>query len=171
MKKKEVIITRAGTADAELIADLSRSTFYQAYAKANTVDDMERFMNEQFARERLIKEVVDGSGIFLLAYDGNEAVGYVRMRVNHQLNNGDAIEIARLYVAAHVIGKGVGSALMESCLQIAKDMQMKTVWLGVWEKNDRAITFYQKWGFEKFGEQIFQLGTDRQTDYLMKKML
>lgn len=171
MEKNKIIVRRATAADAALIADLSRTTFYQAFAKDNTKSDMELFMNEQFTKEALMQEVVEENGIFLLAYDGEEAVGYARIRVENKLKQEAAIEVARIYALDTAIGKGVGKALMETCLQISNDMQMKAVWLGVWEKNERAIAFYQKWGFEKFGEHKFLLGTDLQTDCLMKKNL
>jgi ribosomal protein S18 acetylase RimI-like enzyme len=45
------------------------------------------------------------------------------------------------------------------------------VWLGVWEKNLRAISFYEKNGFIAFDQHIFQLGDDRQTDIMMKKLI
>lgn len=171
MEKTKITVKRATVTDASLIADLSRTTFYQAFAKDNTESDMELFMNEQFTKERLMQEVEKGAGIFLLAYDSDEAVGYARIRVDNKLKHEDAVEVARIYALDKAIGKGVGKALMETCLQIANDMQMKAVWLGVWEKNERAIAFYQKWGFEKFGEHKFLLGTDLQTDCLMKKIL
>ncbi|MEN9961197.1 MAG: Protease synthase and sporulation negative regulatory protein 1, partial [Bacteroidota bacterium] len=38
----------------------------------------------------------------------------------------------------------------------------------VWEKNSRAIRFYEKQGFVAFDQHIFQLGEDAQTDILMK---
>jgi diamine N-acetyltransferase len=58
---------------------------------------------------------------------------------------------------------------MEKSLAIAKELKKDIVWLGVWEHNQRAIDFYTKWGFEKFGTHVFQLGDDPQTDWLMKK--
>ena len=67
--------------------------------------------------------------------------------------------------------KGVGPALMQACMDIAKELKKSVIWLGVWEKNSRAIAFYQKWGFEKFGEHIFPIGDDPQTDWLMKKAM
>ena len=80
-----------------------------------------------------------------------------------------ALEVARLYAVTSQIGKGVGSQLMQACLQIAKEKNKEWLWLGVWEKNQRAIDFYTKWGFEKFDETDFLLGDDMQRDWLMKK--
>ena len=41
------------------------------------------------------------------------------------------------------------------------------MWLGVWERNARAIAFYAKWGFIDIGDHVFMLGSDRQTDRIM----
>ena len=51
---------------------------------------------------------------------------------------------------------------------MGKEMGYKKVWLGVWEKNFRAIRFYKKYGFKKFGQHKFLLGNDLQTDYLLE---
>lgn len=167
-------IVEATKKDAALIADMSRKTFYDSFAADNTQEDMDKFLNEQFTREKLIEEVGAPGNIFLLAYDGDEAVGYARMREtpNPVLpDGGPAIEIARIYAVQKSIGKGVGSALMQQCIEKAKELKVRLIWLGVWEKNYKAIAFYSKWGFEQFGEHLFMLGNDPQTDWLMKKTL
>lgn len=160
--------------DAELIANLSRQTFHETFASHNTQADMEMFMNEQFTKEALMKEVGEPGNIFLLAYDEDVPVGYVRMRENNnppELNGAAAIEVARIYAVAAAIGKGVGKLLMQRCIDIARQNGKDIIWLGVWEQNQRAIEFYSKWGFEKFGTHVFLLGNDPQMDWLMKKIV
>ena len=135
---------------------------------------MDRFLNEQFTREALIKEVGAEGNIFLLAYADNEVTGYVRMREGEkrpEFEDAPSIEIARIYATQQSIGKGTGSALMQRCIEIAKEMNKEVIWLGVWEHNLRAIQFYSKWGFEKFAEHDFVLGKDVQTDWLMRRIL
>lgn len=51
---------------------------------------------------------------------------------------------------------------------MAKDIKADYVWLGVWEENPRAISFYRKNSFVEFDKHIFVLGDDEQTDILMK---
>ena len=171
---KEISISKASVKDAEVIARLSRQTFYDAFAADNTKENMDKFMQEQFSKEELMKEVTDMNGIFFLAYDEDNAVGYVRMREGEkyaEFKNAPSIEIARIYALQSAIGKGVGSALIKLCIETAKELNKKILWLGVWEHNKRAIDFYSKWGFEKFGEHTFVLGDDPQTDWLMKKII
>ena len=170
----QVNIRIAGRDDAELIADLSRKTFYDTFAPDNTKENMDRFMREQFSRSALMQEVGEKDSIFFLAYADDQPVGYARLRekgLRFGLENKSPIEIARIYAVNDKIGKGVGSALMQQCMDTAREMKKEVIWLGVWKKNHRAVDFYTKWGFEIFGEQDFILGRDVQKDWLMKKDL
>lgn len=164
-----ITIRQATVADAALIADLSRKTFYETFAAQNTAADMEQFMTEQFTREALMAEVGAPGNTFLLAFTGEEPAGYARLR--EEQDNPTTIEIARLYAASSMIGKGVGKALMQACIDLAQEQGRKTMWLGVWEKNARTIAFYTAWGFEKAGVHDFVLGTDVQCDWIMQKQL
>ena len=160
--------------DAALIADISRQTFYDTFAADNTEADMQKFLNEQFTKGRLMLEVGAPENIFLLACHENNIAGYVKLREGKKLaalNGATSMEIARLYVVKDFLGKGAGKFLMQASLDIAKEKNKEVVWLGVWEKNQRAIDFYTAWGFEKFDECDFLLGDDIQRDWLMKKEL
>ena len=83
----------------------------------------------------------------------------------------NAMEIERIYVLSSFHGKKVGQFLYEHAIQIARDKNVRFVWLGVWEENPRAIQFYKKNGFVEFDKHIFKLGDDLQTDIMMKLVL
>ena len=168
----EITLRAATSKDAELIADISRQTFYETFASENTQENMDKFMNIQFAKEKLIGELSDADNIFFLAYQGDEVAGYLKLRDGQnpdQLQNLPAIEIVRIYSVTSMIGKGIGKLLMQKSIDEAIRRNKTVIWLGVWEKNHRAINFYTKWGFVKFGEHDFILGNDIQTDWLMKR--
>jgi len=169
-----IIVREATIKDAELIADMSRETFYDSFAAQNSKEDMDIFLAETFTKDVLMKEVGAERNIFFLAYEDDEPVGYVRIRENNippALGTDRAIEVARIYAVKNSIGKGVGRALMQKCIDFAILKNHHTIWLGVWEHNQRAIDFYTHWGFEKFAEHDFILGNDVQKDWLMKKLL
>jgi len=174
MEKPVIRIRIAGAEDAALVAGLSRRTFYETFASHNTAENMRIFLEEQFPPERQMAEVGAPGRIFLLAYIGDEPAGYASMRETEppqELHGQKAIEIVQLYSEQKMIGKGVGAALMRACLDQAGQRGKDWVWLGVWEHNQRAIAFYRKWGFERFGEHVFLVGLDAQTDWWMKKSL
>jgi ribosomal protein S18 acetylase RimI-like enzyme len=169
---QEITIHFATEKDAELIADLSRKTFVESFAAENSKQNMDKFMSEQFTKQKLMDEVKQPWHVFFIAFTGQDAVGYVKMRdsaVPSQLLNQSCLEIARIYSVQRTIGKGVGKKLMQTCHDIGRAKGKKILWLGVWEQNHRAIQFYTRWGFEKFSEQNFILGDDVQRDWLMMK--
>lgn len=153
---------------------MSRRTFYDSFAAQNTPEDIALYMDKQFTRESLMAEVGMPGNIFLLAYLEGQPAGYARL-LEHELpqgaGEGPAIEIVRIYAERSAIGKGVGKALMQYAIDLGREKGKKWIWLGVWEHNHRAIAFYTKWGFEKFGDHPFILGSDVQTDWWMKRKL
>jgi ribosomal protein S18 acetylase RimI-like enzyme len=160
--------------DAEVIADFSHRTFCDAFGSFNTKENMDKFIRNDFNRKKLIAQVSEPGNIFLLAYQHDELTGYVRLLESNnppELGEIDTIEISRIYVENKITAKGIGSALMQKCVDVAREKNKKIIWLGVWEHNARAIAFYEKWGFEIFSDHIFMLGDDMQTDILMKKNL
>ena len=169
-----VTVRYATAGDAENIAVLSRQTFYDTFASFNTKEDMDIYMHASFSVPALIKETSAAENTFLVAFMDEELVGYAKLADSKNppgLADVPAIEISRIYATQKTIGHGVGRALMQQCIQVAKEKNKEVVWLGVWEENHRAISFYSKFGFEKFGAHDFVLGNDVQTDWLMKKYI
>ena len=165
------IVRLARKEDGGLIADISRQTFYETFSANNSPENMAKFFNLQFSRENLVDELNDVHNIFFLAYFEEQVAGYLKLR-DHlappELKNLPGLEIMRIYSVTGMIGKGIGRLLMQTSIDEAIKRNKSVIWLGVWEHNHRAIDFYQKWGFEKFGEHDFVLGDDVQTDWLMK---
>ena len=80
-------------------------------------------------------------------------------------------ELARIYADAEYHGRGIGVALLETCIREARGSGAETLWLGVWEKNPRAIAFYRREGFSEVGEHTFKVGEDHQRDVIMTRPL
>lgn len=171
--EETIKITIAGKPDAATIADLSRRTFYDTFAPHNTPENMELFLNTQFTVKQLMQQVGAPGNTFLLARLGAAPVGYARLfegaELPAALAGTKAIEVARIYAEKNVIGRGIGKALMQSCIDFARQKGMEWIWLGVWEHNHRAISFYEKMGFAIFDRHIFLLGQDVQYDWCMRR--
>jgi len=86
-----------------------------------------------------------------------------------EVKDNKALEIERIYVLKEFQGKKVGQLLYEKAMQIAIQKNAAYVWLGVWEKNPKAINFYKKNSFVEFDKHLFMLGNDQQTDIMMRK--
>ena len=172
MISQKLKIRRATIDDAILIASLGARTFEASFGADNRLEDMEQYLSLSFSETHIEAQLSDLSSIFLLAYEKCKAVGYVMLRVSKKpisVNGSKPVELVRLYIEEEIIGKGYGSALMNSCLEEAKKKGHRTIWLGVWEKNLRAIRFYEKWGFKKVDTKDFVLGSDLQHDHIMAR--
>jgi len=168
------MIRKATRTDGKLIAEISRTTFYETFAEFNTKENMDLFMERQFGADKLASEPGEPGNIFFLAYYNDELAGYAKLRDPLPATEGHSvheIEIARIYSTKAMIGKGIGKALILQCMAEGRLLGKTHIWLGVWEKNQRAIDFYLKFGFIKTGEHAFVLGRDIQTDWIMKREL
>jgi ribosomal protein S18 acetylase RimI-like enzyme len=162
----------ATPADNILLTELGARTFFDTFAGDNTHEDMAAYLASAFSPQKQTNELADPLNIFLIAEIGDAAVGYARLHLGvppPAITGIRSIEIARFYADKAWIRRGVGPALMQACLELARQKGCDTVWLDVWECNPRAIAFYRKWGFEVVGDQTFQLGSDLQHDLLMQR--
>jgi len=169
-----ILIRAAIDQDTVPLAAISRATFYDSFSAENTEADMQKHLQDYYADEKIRAEIADADNLFLLAIENDSLIGYCKLSTKKKSEAAalaTPIEIERIYAIQSAIGKGVGKSLMEASIQYAIGHHYATIWLGVWEHNPRAIGFYSKWGFEKFGEHLFVVGNDPQTDWLMKKTL
>ena len=168
------MIRRANIDDADLLTELGARTFSETFAANNTPEDMTAYLASSFSREKQAEELADPHSLFLITQADGVAVGYAMLRsgeVEHGVTGDKPIELVRLYVSRESLGSGLGAALMQACIDEAKERGHKTLWLGVWEHNARAQVFYRKWNFHEVGTHVFQLGDDSQTDILMQRSI
>jgi ribosomal protein S18 acetylase RimI-like enzyme len=167
-----ITIRRAAPADAARLSAFAGAAFTDTFGPDNRPEDMAAYLGESFGEVIQRAEIDDPEVTVLLAEADTELVGYAMLRdgeVAAPVDSPRALEVARLYAGKQWIGAGVGAVLMQSCLAEARSRDKDTVWLGVWERNARAIAFYRRWGFADVGSQSFQLGADRQTDRVMAR--
>lgn len=170
-----MILSRFATvADTTNLALFCRNTFYDTYYLQNTQADMVLYMQQYLNDDSIKLELENADNIFIIMLDDEAIIGYAKLTdsiMPKALKSLTGLQISRIYAAKNYIGKGLGKQLMKQSIQLAVEKNKQVIWLGVWEKNRHAIDFYQEFGFEKFGEEIFVLGKDEQTDWLMQKQL
>lgn len=186
MAQTEITIRIARPEEYILLSEFGRRTFEIYFSAHNTPENMSAYLAKAFSPARQAAELADPAGVYLLAEVEGELAGYAHLHLgppvlescelaasalHANLPDTPAIEIVRIYADSPWIGKGVGPALMQACLDEARNRGCDLVWLGVWEHNPRAQAFYHKWGFEKIGAHTFMLGDDLQTDWVMARKL
>ena len=169
IKIKKVIIV-----DVDKLQKISRQTFYETFSADNTEENMKKYLEEDFSLAKLSSELDSINSEFYFAYYDNKVIGYLKINFGQsqtELKDEKSFEIERIYVLKKFHGQKVGQLLYERAIRIAMQKNAEYVWLGVWEKNPRAIRFYQKNGFVEFDKHIFKLGNDKQIDIMMKLKL
>lgn len=174
-------IRNATVADLGPLTDLAITTMRDAFGPPyNPADLVEEYIGSAITQPLLEAELADGrSTFFLLETPADGLVGYAKLRRHAPprrmpepyRRTGKAIEIQRIYLLQGQTGQGRGRFLMQHCLDWARSQGYAAVWLGVWERNGRALAFYQKWGFDRFGYHYFQFGSERQRDFWLLKTL
>lgn len=170
------LIRDAAPRDADALAGLAERSFREAFAADNTTGDMDAYVAAHFTPAHLRAQLEDAGTRFVLAAPDPQAapVGYAKLRLDAAPPGGGLpapAELHRLYVLQDWVGTGTGAALLNAGLAAAREAGRRTLWLGVWERNERAIAFYERFGFGTVGTVPFRLGDDLQTDLIMARPL
>lgn len=169
-----ITIKRVQIADTDTLLAFSKKTFYEFFGHLNEPDNMEAYSSVAFTPQRILAELSNPNSEFYFAKLGDEVLGYLKLNFNDaqtEYQDAKAMEVERIYISGEHHGKGIGKQLMDFALDMARSKQFEYVWLGVWEHNDKALGFYERYGFEVCGSHEFMLGEDKQTDLLMRKSL
>lgn len=163
-------IRRGVPGDALALAEFASRTFSETFGAENREDDLEQHLRSSFGPAQQGVELADPDLITLLAEAEGKLAAFAqirRARVPECVTGLAPVELWRFYVDRPWQGRGMAQRLMTSARQAARELGGRTFWLGVWERNLRAIAFYQKCGFRDVGSHEFWLGSDRQTDRVM----
>ncbi len=164
-------IRRGVVEDAAVLADLARTTFYDTFAATNDATDMALHLQRAYGVPQQTAEITDprhhdaagraGPRGDCVCADSRRPYSGVRVWTGaHRV-------VAVLCRSPNGMAGALRAALMDRVKAEARARGAKTLWLGVWERNDRARAFYAKCGFADAGEHIFLFGTDPQTDRVM----
>lgn len=165
-------LRKAHLDDASALSELAERTFRDTFAAANTREDMDLHCRTYYGEAIQAGEIANPAMVTLLSEDGGSLVGFAQLRWG---GAPDCVlarapgEIQRLYVASDWHGKGVAQELMQACIETMRAHSSDVVWLGVWERNPRAISFYTKFGFAEVGDHVFAVGGDPQRDIVMAR--
>lgn len=164
------VIREATRSDASELSRIAEKVFRATFGSANTAEDMRLHCETNYSERNQAAEISDPNMCTLLSEDGGNLIAFAQIRWGHApavVTGRSPAEIYRLYVVDEWHGKGFAQRLMDASLAKMKQHGSDIAWLGVWERNPRAITFYSKCGFVEVGAHDFLLGADLQRDIVM----
>ena len=166
------VIRRATPADAAALAELAARTFRETFGADNRPEDLAMHLATAYGPEQQGRELEDAAIATLVAEQEGALVAFAQLRRGHTpdcVTGPSPIELWRFYVAAAWHGRGLAQRLMARVFDAARDGGAATLWLGVWERNPRAIAYYRKEGFTDVGSHTFVVGTDAQVDRILTR--
>ncbi len=166
------------------LVEIACTTFIDAFAEQNEPIAFYEYVEKAFAPEQLLTELNTEGSVFYFVEFGNDIIGYFKINNGKSPKDTDRphfyadfmpfeqiqmTELERIYLKKDYHGKGIAQSMMPFIENCALKSESQYLWLGVWSENEKALRYYEKCGFETFGEHIFQIGNDKQIDFLMWK--
>lgn len=167
----DLVIRKCTPLDVDELRGIAYKTYDDTFRHLNTPENMQAYLDTAFEHGKLKAELENPGSAFYFLYLDSALVGYLKLNEGPSqtdLKDPDSLEIERIYVISSCQGQGLGKYLIRQALEIAKRKGKRCAWLGVWEKNQKAIDFYRRMGFRVIGTHEFTMGDECQTDYLMQ---
>jgi diamine N-acetyltransferase len=172
LREMKIKITQCSHADLHKIQEISYETFNETFRDQNSPENMDDYLEKAFNKTQLEKELSNPSSEFYFVYVHHEVAGYLKVNINDAQSEdmgNESLEVERIYIKNKFQKHGLGKVLLNKAIEIAVERNKNKVWLGVWEKNENAIAFYQKMGFVQTGTHDFYMGDEKQTDLIMTR--
>ncbi len=160
--------------DINMLQQISCRTFKDAFADANSPQQLQAFLDSAYNADKLRAELSNKYSKFMFLYCDGELAGYFKINeapAQTDVYDDMSLEIERIYIKSEYQRMGLGGYIIDKAADTARTLAKQYIWLGVWENNLKAISFYEKHGFYKIGSHSFFVGSDEQTDYIMRKDL
>jgi ribosomal protein S18 acetylase RimI-like enzyme len=155
------LIRLATLDDVPTLCRLGAATFRATYRPISDPREVDEYADEQFTPDKVAAWFRGPCARTLLAVAGDTPAGYAHLRqaeVPACVADRQAIELSRLYLLGTAQGAGLGSAMMAAALAQAAELEARTVWLGAYDRNTRALAFYARHGFTRVGTHEFEFG-------------
>ena len=172
-----MILRPASIADAEALARLGRESFCHAFEHLYRKEDLDTFLQQAYSVEAVSAEISDPAVTHQLTEDapGSGLTAYIKVKqpspYREYSDAANPLCLGQLYTDPARTGQGLGAALMDWCLDLARDRQCDAIQLSVWSENYGAQRFYQRYGFGKIADIGFWVGEQRDEELLYELRL
>ncbi|MEM8847102.1 MAG: GNAT family N-acetyltransferase [Bacteroidota bacterium] len=168
----ELELRKCTLSDLENLVWISKKTFVDTFEKDNNPEDFKQYVEAAFNEKKIKEELLNPASHFYFVLEAEVLIGYLKLneaKAQTDVQDENSIELERIYVLKNHQGKRAGRWMLEEAIELSKNQEGKHyLWLGVWEHNTKAIQFYERNGFRKFGKHSFFIGKDEQIDWLMR---
>lgn len=168
---ESIKIVRAGLEDALDILELSRKTFIETYFEVSDKSEVLKYLDTYITLHRIKEDLQNQSILFYIARKGLQSIGFLKLEENKVpkgIVDKKCLLLDKLYVLQEFHGKSIGKELMNIAKDYAKTNHFQVIWLQVWQKNAKAIQFYQHAGFVVYETCLFDYYESPEQDFLLR---
>ncbi len=137
-------IVKATAADLKSISEIAHKTWPHTYGEILSQAQLD-YMLDTFYSDSALRENLENGHEFILAKEDNICLGFASFE--HRYQNENTTKIHKIYILPETQGKGIGKLLIDSIAEFAKENNSNSLLLNV-NRFNKALTFYQKLGFE-----------------------
>jgi ribosomal protein S18 acetylase RimI-like enzyme len=151
--------------ELEVVKNLAYRIWPIAYKEILSLEQLEFMLNWMYSIQTLQDNWKNGHFYFAISMDEQD-VGFLDLEPNNPIEGN--MKIQKIYVLPEFQGMGIGYELMKQAFDFAKENQMNSMTLQV-NRNNKAVEFYKKFGFEIIDEQDFDIGNGYyMNDFIMR---
>lgn len=149
----------ASETDTEVLALLGRLTWAESHGPyVEDKNDVLKYLDENFSVSKTKQNIANPNQLFCIIYADDFPVGYAKLVLNapnEHVTSQSKCQLERIFILNDFIWLKIGQQLLTFVEEQAKKLQLDTMWLTVYIKNQRAIRFYERNEFKKVGEVNF----------------
>lgn len=146
-------IRMAGIEDIPTIRSLAFDIWPIAYKDILTVEQLDYMLELIYSPEAISSQIIDKKHQFLVIEKEGSPLGFASY---NKLEEG-VFKLQKLYVQPATQGMGLGKALLDKVKQLVLTAGASELHLNV-NKNNKAISFYEKQGFSIYKEEQIPIG-------------
>jgi diamine N-acetyltransferase len=152
-----------------VIQAIAHETWYPTFGEILSREQIKYMLDMMYSIQSITEQVSKKGHVFLLAKEGEDSLGYASYQFDYQGTN--KTKLHKIYILPTAQGKGVGKLLMNEVVKIAKLHGSSVLSLNV-NRNNKAVDFYEKIGFEKAGTEDIDIGNGfLMEDFIMEKKI
>ncbi len=157
----EKIIREANLTDHKDIAEVGRKSFKWAFEELFPSDVLVRYLDNTYTEDKITKSLLNKENSYFVAESNRSLVGFLKLKYScsHNLSSFEnQLQLQKIYILPDQANSGLGSKLMKFSEKKIAKISPVLVWLQVYEGNDRAKSFYRRFGYTPIGkdEHLFE---------------
>ena len=161
-----ITIKSAGVNDLEVIHQLAHDIWPSAYGNILSGSQLEYMLDKIYSLASLQDQLSILKHQFIIVLEDEDPVGFASFSPHE--NNPVVYHLNKIYVLPRQQGKNIGKQVLDYVINEIKSAGATSLQLNV-NRNNKALSFYEKQGFEIIREEDIDIGEGYfMNDYVME---